>query len=93
MTPQPSTSPLAGQYYPVSGKMVAMPARTGIELLPIFRTDAQWAVLATLTEVDGGSVSDALAPGPRPESTPAGWSVTLSDIKPCRLPVVHRGVT
>lgn len=25
-----------------------MPAHTGIELLPIFRTDAQWAVLATL---------------------------------------------
>ena len=25
-----------------------MPANTGIELLPIFRTDAQWAVLATL---------------------------------------------
>ena len=39
---------------------------------------------ATLTsvEVDGGPVSDAVAPGPRPASTPASWTVTLSDIKP-----------
>ena len=42
------TIPLIGLYTPVSGTIVGVPANTGIELLPIFRTDAQWAVLAAL---------------------------------------------
>ncbi len=43
-----------------------MPARTGIELLPIFRTDAQWAVLATLFVAHPGhaiSISDLARTG------------------------------
>ncbi len=60
------TFPLTGKYCPVSGKIVAMPAATGIELLPIFRTDAQWAVLATLFVTRPGqeiSISDLARSG------------------------------
>jgi DNA-binding transcriptional ArsR family regulator len=35
--------------------MSGMPTGTGIELLPIFRTDAQWAVLSTLFVTQPGS--------------------------------------
>ncbi len=48
MTCTPTIHEITGRYHPLIGMIAPMPTGTGIELLPIFRTDAQWAVLCAL---------------------------------------------